>query len=81
MGRRLTYELRDIVGAIFYVLRTGAQWRLLPHEYPPWRAVYYHFAKWRRDGEPSVRAALRRKVLRAENSAYGQPYDQCLREA
>jgi len=50
VGRPSTYDLRDIVGAIFYLLRTGAQWRLLPHEYPPWRAVYYHFAKWRRDG-------------------------------
>ena len=50
VGRPSTYDLRDIVSAIFYLLRTGAQWRLLPHEHPPWRAVYYHFAKWRRDG-------------------------------
>ena len=34
-GRRQTYPLRRIVDAIFYLLRTGAQWRLLPHEYPP----------------------------------------------
>jgi len=33
-GRRQTYPLRRIVDAIFYLLRTGAQWRLLPHEYP-----------------------------------------------
>jgi transposase len=32
-GRRQTYPLRRIVDAIFYLLRTGAQWRLLPHEY------------------------------------------------
>ena len=50
VGRPSTYDLRDIVSAIFYLLRTGAQWRLLPHEYAPWRAVYDHFAKWRRDG-------------------------------
>jgi putative transposase len=35
--------------AIFYLLRTGCQWRLLPKEYPTWQTVYYHFAKWRRD--------------------------------
>jgi transposase len=38
-GRRKTYPLRRIVDAIFYLLRTGAQWRLLSHEYPPRYAV------------------------------------------
>src|ERR687897_383736 len=33
-GRRQTYPLRRIIDAIFYLLRTGAQWRMLPHEYP-----------------------------------------------
>lgn len=33
-GRRQTYSLRRIVDAIFYRLRTGTQWWLLPHEYP-----------------------------------------------
>jgi transposase len=49
-GRRQTYPLRRIVDAIFYLLRTGAQWRLLPHEYPPRGAVFYHYALWREDG-------------------------------
>ena len=48
--RRQTYPLRRIVDAIFYLLRTGAQWRLLPHEYPPRYAVFYHSAQWREDG-------------------------------
>ena len=49
-GRRQTYPLRRIVDAIFYLLRTGAQWRLMPHEYPPRGAVFYHYAQWREDG-------------------------------
>ena len=49
-GRRQTYPLRRIVDAVFYLLRTGAQWRLLPHEYPPRGAVFYHYAQWREDG-------------------------------
>jgi transposase len=49
-GRRQTYPLRRIVDAIFYLLRTSAQWRLLPHEYPPRGAVFYHYAQWREDG-------------------------------
>ena len=43
-GRRQIYPLRRIVDAIFYLLRTGAQWRLLPHEYPPRCTVFYHYA-------------------------------------
>ncbi|WP_371823155.1 MULTISPECIES: IS5 family transposase [Microvirga] len=49
-GWRQTYPLRRIVDAIFYLLRTGAQWRLLPHEYPPRYAVFYHHAQWRDAG-------------------------------
>jgi transposase len=59
-GRRQTYPLRRIVDAIFYLLRTGAQWRLLPHEYPPRGAVFYHYAQWREDGTwEQVTQALR----------------------
>ena len=49
-GRKQSYSLRRIVDAVFYLLRTGAQWRFLPHEYPPPDAVFYHYARWRRDG-------------------------------
>ncbi len=49
-GRRQTYPLRRIIDAIFYLLRTGAQWRMLPHEYPPRYAVFYHYAQWRENG-------------------------------
>jgi transposase len=49
-GRRQTYPLRRIVDAIFYLLRTGAQWRMLPHESPPRYAVFYHYAQWRENG-------------------------------
>lgn len=36
--------------AIFYVVRGGIAWRLLPHDLPPWRIVYYYFMVWRREG-------------------------------
>jgi transposase len=44
-GRPQTLELRRIVEAVFYLLRTGCQWRAIPHEFPPWPAVYWHYAK------------------------------------
>ncbi len=49
-GRKQAYSLRRIVDALFYLLRTGVQWRFLPHEYPSPAAVFYHYARWRRDG-------------------------------
>jgi putative transposase len=42
--------LRDIMDAIFYINRTGCQWRYLPNDFPPWQTVYYHYDKWRRRG-------------------------------
>jgi putative transposase len=44
------YPVREILNAILYKARTGCQWRNLPHDFPPWDSVYYHYAKWRRRG-------------------------------
>jgi transposase len=49
-GRPPRYRKRDILDALFYVVRTGCAWRLLPHDLPPWRIVYYYFMTWRREG-------------------------------
>lgn len=49
-GRPLKYDLRQIVNAILYVVRTGCQWRALPHDFPKWSTIYYHFRKWCLDG-------------------------------
>ena len=49
-GRPAKYPRREIINALLYVLRTGCAWRLLPHDFPPWKSVYGYFAKWRKDG-------------------------------
>jgi putative transposase len=49
-GRPPKWSARRIADAVFYLLRSGCAWRMLPKEYPPWQTVYYHFRKWRRDG-------------------------------
>src|SRR5437867_10685981 len=65
-GRPRTYSWRDILDAIFYVLRTGCQWRFLPHDLPPWKTVYTYFRTWRLDGTwPRIHERLRRKVRTA----------------
>ncbi len=61
-GHPQTLQLRRIADAVFYLLRAGCQWRALPHDFPPWTAVFYHFAKWRRLGIwERVNAALRER--------------------
>lgn len=49
-GRPEKYPKRSIVNAIRYVTRTGCQWRMLPHDYPPWSTVYKYFRRWSDDG-------------------------------
>lgn len=44
------YAYHEILNAIFYVGRTGCQWRNLPHDFPPWESVYGYFYRWRKDG-------------------------------
>jgi transposase len=49
-GRKRAWPMREIINAIFYVLRGGIAWRLLPDSFPPWRTVYRWFARLRDDG-------------------------------
>ena len=42
-GRPRIYPPHEILDAIFYVLRSGCAWRLLPHDFPPWKTVYHYF--------------------------------------
>jgi len=59
-GRPPEHPLQEVANAIFYRIRTGCQWRYLPHDFPPWKDVWYHFDKWRRSGAwEEVNAALR----------------------
>jgi transposase len=43
-------DLREIVNAMLYLLRTGCPWRSLPHDLPPWATVWAYFRRWRDDG-------------------------------
>jgi len=38
-GKKRFHSYREIVNAIFYLLRSGCAWRMLPHEFPPWKTV------------------------------------------
>jgi putative transposase len=49
-GRPRTHSPREILNAVFYVLKSGCPWRLLPRDFPPWETVYWWFGRWRTDG-------------------------------
>ena len=66
-GRRAEHARRDIVNAILYVLRTGCQWRAVPHDLPAWQTVYTYFRLWRLDGTwQRIHEALRQRVRQAQ---------------
>jgi len=62
-GRPRLHDLREILDAVFYVLRSGCAWRLLPHDFPPWKTVYHYFRLWRIDGTwEKLNAAVRQRL-------------------
>jgi putative transposase len=62
-GRPRLHGPREILDAILYVLRSGCAWRLLPHDFPPWRTVYHYFRAWRLSGVwERLHSALRKRV-------------------
>ena len=72
-GRPEKYPKRDILDAIFYILRSGCAWRLLPHDLPPWQIVYQYCWRWRKDGTWQVMHDLLRGDVRGAAGKQRQP--------
>ena len=72
-GRPRVHPLREILDAIFYVVRSGCQWRLLPHEFPPWQTIYHYFRLWRLDGTWERLNAVLRERLRERTGRHPHP--------
>ena len=63
-GRPRKTDLREILNALFYLVRSGCQWRMLPHEFPPWRTCYNYYRAWIDDGIWDLMAATLRMEVR-----------------
>jgi putative transposase len=72
-GRPRVHSLRDILNAIFYIVRSGCAWRLLPHEFPPWKTIHHYFRIWRIDGTWEKLHATLRQRLRVRLKRDPQP--------
>jgi len=49
VSRNRKYDLREIVNAILYIVKTRCQWRMLPGDFEPWKSVYYYFSAWKKN--------------------------------
>jgi len=67
LGRPRTTDLREVVNAIFYMARTGCQWRMLPKEFPPRSTIQRYFYAWRSDG--TLRAVNHHLLMAAREAA------------
>jgi putative transposase len=68
-GRPRSTDMREVVNAIFYVLRGGISWRMLPADFPNWKTVYHYFREWRITGlwkriHDRLRSLCRKKARR-----------------
>lgn len=62
-GRERKIDIREIINAIFYLLKSGCQWRMIPNDFPKWQTVYDYFRKWKKDGTwKKIHDNLRDKV-------------------
>lgn len=65
-GRRRTTNLREVLNGIFYLVRGGIAWEMLPKEFPKWKTVYHYFREWRLAGVwRRVHNRLRARVRQA----------------
>ena len=69
-GRPRKTDLRDVVDAVLYVLRTGCQWRYLPKDFPPKSTVWKYFDQWRHNGTLDALHDLLRTKVRAAEKPY-----------
>ena len=72
-GRPRSTDMREVLNAIFYLLRGGCAWRLLPHEFPPWKTAYHYQRDWRGAGLWERIHSVLRERLRVLAGREAQP--------
>jgi putative transposase len=73
VGRPRSHPIREILNAIFCMLRSGCTWRLLPHDLPPWKTVYHYFRLWRVRGLWERLHAELHRLVRVQERRDPQP--------
>jgi putative transposase len=69
-GRPRTTDMRAVCNAIFYQLKTGCQWAMLPQDFPAYSTVYFYYRRWQRQGVwEEMNRYLREQVRRQAGKA------------
>lgn len=67
-GRPREVDMREVFNGIFYLVRSGCSWRMLPNDLPPWGTVHYYYWRFREEGIwQRINDALRQMVRLQEN--------------
>jgi len=72
-GKKRTVNIREVLNAIFYRIRTGCQWRMLPSDFPAWNHVWYYYRTWRNDGTLERLNTLLRQEVRSKADRDPEP--------
>ena len=67
------YPLRELFNALRYIVRCGCQWRMIPHDLPPWQVVYQQAQRWMKAGSFEVMAHDLRELARLARGRNAQP--------
>lgn len=75
-GRPRTTDMREMLNAVIYVVKSGCDWRMIPHDFPDWHIVYHYFTEWKKDGtwkniHDALRGKVRKKVGKKEQPTAG----------
>jgi len=70
---RPPYDLRQVLNGIGYLLKTGCQWRMLPHEFGKWTTIYAYFKRWRRAGVWAQVMAVLHRLERRRQGRHAEP--------
>jgi len=77
-GRPRTTDIREVINALFYLARTGCQWRQLPINFPPHQTVYRYFTQWKKDGTFRRVYRVIYRMYRFENDREVSPSVLCI---
>mgnify|MGYP001578786908 CR=1 FL=1 len=85
-GRPRTTDMREMLNAVIYVVKSGCDWRMLPHDFPDWHIVYHYFTQWKKDGtwkdiHDTLRGKVRKKVGKKEQPTAGISDSQSVKTA
>lgn len=72
-SRKRKHDLRVIWNAIFYLVKTGCQWRMLPNDFPKWELVYYYYSKWANALDLDLLLSKLREKVRLERGQNKEP--------